>query len=588
MTLRLLRAMFASGRNAELMLATVSINLLGLGSSLYSINVLNRYVSVGITTTLMTLTAGVAIALAFEWSLRRERQKVLDEIAARVETAAADRVLKAFNHASLGALGTVPIAVRREALGAPAMFQQMATHSNLGALLDAPFMLLYVAAIALLHPPLGLIAAVLCLFTLATGVLGERRARKPAEEHSRASGRAQQMGQFLLAAGEAIRGLPMAGAFARRWADVQQESLATRRQGFHLQGFLQTHIQTIGQITTVLIYAVGAVAAVKADISTGALIGASILAGRAFAVCSRAAYLADPLVRAGKAQQALRQIEALPCADEGATEPAAFKGRIELNDLAFAYPGQPVPLFERLSLDLAPGSVMVLTGPNGSGKSTLLRLMMGVLQTDRGQVRIDGIEQRQIARSHWLIHAGYSPQEPLFFDGTLRENLLLDRPVDDETLISLCREMGLEEFLANDPKGLDRQITSHDTGLSAGMRRRLVLIRALLSQPRFVFLDEPTEGLDAAGHAAVARLLNRLVNHSCTLIIASNEAFIQRAADVVLDLSVKPTPALKRNPARAIQPGTDTTTAQAAPPVVQLVGESVAGPRLASGGGAHG
>jgi ATP-binding cassette subfamily C protein LapB len=73
MTFRLFRALFSSGRTGELLFATISINLLGLGSSLYSINVLNRYVSVGISATLFTLTAGVAIALVFEWSLRRER-----------------------------------------------------------------------------------------------------------------------------------------------------------------------------------------------------------------------------------------------------------------------------------------------------------------------------------------------------------------------------------------------------------------------------------------------------------------------------------------------------------------------------------
>ncbi len=375
----------------------------------------------------------------------------------------------------------------------------------------------------------------------------------------------------------------MGRAFARRWSEVQEASLSTRRHGFQLQGFLQTHIQTIGQATTVLIYAFGAIAAVRADISTGALIGASILAGRAFAVCSRTAYLADPLVRADKAQQALRQIEALPAADEGSTEPAQFKGRVEVSELAFAYPAQPVPLFERLSFELAPGSVMVLSGPNGAGKSTLMRLMMGVLQSDRGLVRIDGIEQRQLSRSHWLAHAGYSPQDALFFDGSLRENLLLDRPVDDATLLSLCAELGLEEFLANDPKGLDRLITSHDTGLSAGMRRRLVLIRALLSKPRFVFLDEPTEGLDASGHAAVARLLNRLVNDSCTLIIASNEAFIQRAADLVLDLSVKPTPALRRNAARAPQAGSESPATAPAVPAVQLVTDGSASKLTANG-----
>jgi ATP-binding cassette subfamily C protein LapB len=450
----------------------------------------------------------------------------------------------------------------------------------------------YVAAIALLHPPLGAIAGLVCLLVLLIGVVGERRGRGPAEEHAKANGRSQQMGQFLLAAGETLRGLPLIGAFSRRWAEVQAEALGSRRTSFGLQGFLQTNVQSTGQILTVLIYAAGAVAAVNADITTGALIGASILAGRAFAVCSRAAYLADPLVRAGRAQEALRQVERLPSAELGSAEPAQFLGRIEVVDLQFAYPSQPVPLFEQVGFDLSPGSVLVVTGPNGSGKSTLLKLMTGVLQSERGLVRVDGIELRQISRQCWLQQAGYAPQDAVFFDGTLRENLLLDRRVDDSSLIDLCREMGLQEFLASDPKGLDRMISSHETGLATGMRRRLVLVRALLDKPRFVFLDEPTEGLDAAGQAAVARLLNRLVNEGTTLVIASNEAFILRAADLTLDLSVKPAPALKRNPPRAAGQGTDAGAAGGAGSQAaqrpQLVAEAGASPRLAPAGGAHG
>jgi ATP-binding cassette subfamily C protein LapB len=71
-------------------------------------------------------------------------------------------------------------------------------------------------------------------------------------------------------------------------------------------------------------------------------------------------------------------------------------------------------------------------------------------------------------------------------------------------------------------------------------------VRALLGDPRIVFFDEPTEGLDAAGQAAVARLLSRMAKEGRTLVIASNEAFILRAADLVLDMSRKPTPALGR------------------------------------------
>jgi hypothetical protein len=166
-------------------------------------------------------------------------------------------------------------------------------------------------------------------------------------------------------------------------------------------------------------------------------------------------------------------------------------------------------------------------------------------------IEADMAVRHQLSPAWWHRHTGYAPQEPVFFDSSLRENLCLDREVDEGALLALMKEVGLEQFLASDPEGLDRQLTSHDTGLAMGLRRPLAPVRALLGNPRIVFFDEPAEGLDSAGQAAVARLLSRLAKEGRTLVIASNEAFILRAADLVLDMSRKPTPALGRWPSAA-------------------------------------
>ena len=83
--------------------------------------------------------------------------------------------------------------------------------------------------------------------------------------------------------------------------------------------------------------------------------------------------------------------------------------------------------------------------------------------------------------------------------------------------------------------------------MAMGLRRRFVLIRAILSHPKVIFMDDPTEGLDQAGQAAVAKLLNRLLNEGRTLVVASNETFILRAADIVIEMDKKPVPTVTRN-----------------------------------------
>lgn len=552
-------------RAPELMAATVAINILALGSSLYSIQLLNRYVTIGLTPTLVTLTLGVLVAIGFEVALRKQRQHVLEDITRAEDEAVSGRVFKAFVASRYEALGQVPLAGRREALAAPSAMQQLGSTANLGAVLDLPFGLMFVLAAGLLYWPLGVFSFVFCALALLLGAVGEREQRASADEHAKASARAQQLNQFLLSAGEAIRCLPLRLPLARRWTEVQGSSLGSRRDGMVLQANLQHSTQSLGQLLTVVVYAFGAVAVVRGDLSTGALIGASILANRAFAVCSRAAYLAEPLLRAGRAEEALAKVEVIEAENESGVTPAKFSGHLEVFDAAFAYPGQPVPLFERLNIDVPAGKVLVLSGPNGSGKSTLVKIMLGLLSPQRGLVRADGIELRQLAQDWWRNHIGYAPQEPVFFDGTLRENLLLDRDIDDAQLLDLVRELGLEGFLASDPAGLDRAITSHDAAMAMGQRRRFVLIRAILGNPRVIFMDDPTEGLDQAGQAMVARLLNRLLNEGRTLVVASNEAFILRAADWVVDMSKKPVPAVVRAVRNPPDPDKPALPTEAAP-----------------------
>lgn len=548
---KLASSLLADRRTPELMASTVAINLLGLGSSLYSIHLLNRYVTIGLTPTLVTLTLGVLLAIFFEVSLRKQRQKVLGEISAENDAQASGRVFKAFAQARFEPFSLLPLAGRREALSAPAAMQQLGSTNNLSSILDLPFTLFYVIGATLLYWPFGVFALMACGGALLLGVRGERVQRASAEAHSKASSRAQQLGNFLLSAGEAIRCLPLMAPLSRRWGGIQGDSLGSRRDGMVLQANLQQSIQTLGQLLTVAVYAVGAVAAVKGDLTTGALIGANILVSRAFAVCSKAAYLADPVLKASRAEAALQAVEAVEAETVAGVAPAALHGKLELVDVAFSYPQQPVPLFERLEVAVEPGQVVVLTGPNGSGKSTLIKVMLGLMTPKRGLVRADGIELRQLAQEWWRSRIGYAPQEAVFFDGTLRENLLLDREVDDALLLELIRDMGLEGFLANDPAGLDRVISSHDAAMAVGLRRRFLLIRAILNNPQVVFLDDPTEGLDQAGQAAVARLLNRLLSQGRTLVVASNEAFILRAADIVIEMDKKPVPGVTR-PARKL------------------------------------
>jgi ATP-binding cassette subfamily C protein LapB len=189
------------------------------------------------------------------------------------------------------------------------------------------------------------------------------------------------------------------------------------------------------------------------------------------------------------------------------------------------------------------GGVMAVVGGNAAGKSSMLKLLVGLLEPDRGHVKYDGMDLRQLVPDWWRQQLIYLPQEPQFFDGTLRENLIVMRPdTPDDTLLGWCRKLDLGGYLDAQPRGLETPIRNSGSHLPVGVRRRLALVRALLTQGRVVVLDEPFEGVDTKGAQAITVVLNELVGRGCSVIMATRDEFIIKSATIVLDLSSKPVP----------------------------------------------
>jgi ATP-binding cassette, subfamily C, bacterial LapB len=166
----LIRNLLKNEKSTELIASTIVINLLALGSSIYSIHLLNRYVSIGLTPTLVTLTVGALIAVVFEVMLRKLRQKVLDQINSKYDQTLNLRIFNAFTTAKFESLGQVELATKREALAATTQLQQLRSTQNLGAVLDLPFAILFVLLAALLYLPFGFLALLGCLIIITMGI----------------------------------------------------------------------------------------------------------------------------------------------------------------------------------------------------------------------------------------------------------------------------------------------------------------------------------------------------------------------------------------------------------------------------------
>ncbi|TQC45925.1 thiol reductant ABC exporter subunit CydD [Rhodococcus sp. WS4] len=183
---------------------------------------------------------------------------------------------------------------------------------------------------------------------------------------------------------------------------------------------------------------------------------------------------------------------------------------------------------------LEPGAVTVLTGPNGSGKTTAVHALLGLVEPERGDVRVAGAPVGSLDRSAWWAQVAWLPQHPVLVPGTLDENLRLTGDVVD--LEHACTATGFDQVLAELPEGWNTRVESGGTGLSLGQRQRLALTRVLATRRPVLVLDEPTAHLDDAAERTVLDSLRSLAAAGRTVVVVGHRPTVLAAADRVIEV----------------------------------------------------
>lgn len=201
--------------------------------------------------------------------------------------------------------------------------------------------------------------------------------------------------------------------------------------------------------------------------------------------------------------------------EESASLPVVLQGAIDLHEVSFAYV-QGKPVLHKAGLRIPAGSHALLIGPSGGGKSTLADLLLGHLQPDQGHICIDGVSIAQVPVAELRRRVAVVDQEPIFFPGTVAENLRFVQPLaTDEELVDLLRLVGLE----TPEVGLQTSVGGVGVALSRGQRLRLALARVLLQAPSILILDETTSAVEQDMERQLLALVrSRFTGRTCLFI----------------------------------------------------------------------
>jgi ATP-binding cassette subfamily B protein len=219
----------------------------------------------------------------------------------------------------------------------------------------------------------------------------------------------------------------------------------------------------------------------------------------------------------------------------GGISTPAQEGRLALMGLGFTYPGAARPALSGLSVELAPGRLVLVTGPSGAGKSTIARLLLRFYDPTAGSILLDGIDLRDRTLAALRHSVTLLPQETVVVDGTVAENIGYGSPgARPPAIADAARAAHAEEFISRLPDGYDTRLGSHGHQLSGGQRQRIAIARALLRNTPVLVLDEPTTGLDAAATAAVVPALRVLMRGRTTVLISHDLRLGPLADDVLV------------------------------------------------------
>ncbi len=509
------------GIYAWALLGTVAINLFGAVIPFFTMAVYDRVVPNNALSSLWVLASAAVIVVLFDFAIKVTRSHLVDAASRRVDISLSSRIFSQalrLRAASRPASGGVLANVVRDFESVRDFF----TSTTLTVLGDMPFVLFFIAIIALVAGPLALIPILLIPTALGAALLLRKPMNRILEENTQAS--SQRTAHLF----EVMNGLDTVKCVgAESWARRKWELLTVKLSGdsVRLRGLaaLGNYITgSLTSLTTVLMVTFGALMIAANELTLGQLIAASMLSSRAVAPISQLAGIIVRWQQTKIALEALNQIMDAPTDDEdGKLHLPAIRGQVELRDVSFAYPGS-TPLLNGMNLRVTPGEKVAFIGRIGSGKSTVLKLLLNLYQPEKGTVMIDNIPVSHVDPHNLRRQIGYVPQDVVLFHGDIRENILMGATdISDAELLEAIHIACLEPTLAQLPEGLSTQVGERGERLSGGQRQAIGIARALVRKPRLLLMDEPSSMIDPGTEN---QLIQNLRNHlqETTLILVTH------------------------------------------------------------------
>ena len=509
----------------DVLIASFLINLFVLAQPLFVMNVYDRVVPNNAVETLWALAIGVVIVYLFDLVLKLLRAYLVELAAKRTDVVLSAQLFeKVLN---------LKMVARPNSTGAFAsrlhdfdMLRNFVTSSTMLTLIDLPFVVLFLVFIFYLGSWLVVVPIVIFPLGLYIAFRAQQKLRPTIENVMRGSAKKNATLIESLVGIETIKTMGAESQIQRAWEQsvgyVSQWSLQSRITS---NGALQT-VQFLQQIAMVAIVVTGVYLISDQSLTLGGLIACVILNGRALAPMSQVASLLVSYDHAEATLKSLNEVMELPVErdpEKRYLHRPVYEGKIQLKQVCFSYPEQPMPALDNINITINPGEKVGIIGRIGSGKSTLAKMLIRLYDPSSGSVLLDGFDAQQLDPADLRKNLGYVAQDAKLFYGTVRENITFGlNAVSDEEVVAAATKAGILELVNSHPLGFEMPVGERGETLSGGQRSAISLSRVFLRSPRVLLMDEPTAAMDQGTEERMRQQI-RTEFTDCTLLLITHK-----------------------------------------------------------------
>lgn len=523
----------------SLFLVNFGINMAALAVPIFIMAVFGYVIPSKSSDSLIMLVLGISMVILAEFALRNLRSKILAYIGARFDSALSVEVFERLLYMPFQFVQSAPIGAQLSRLRQFEKLRELFIGSLGTAILDLPFILIFIAAIALIGGWLAAIPVVLVALYFILAVITIPIAKRQTMQSGDAKTKKQNIMMELFLNQRDIRNVGGEKIWQSRFERASASFGALDFKSQHFSQKVQIMSQALSMYAGVIMLGFGTIAVINGNLNIGGLIAIMAIVWRILSPLQNAFM---SLSRVGRLIESVRLINNLMRLQTERTPGVipnisrSFDGHIRTKDLSFRYQQATEAAIRGLNVDIAPGEIVAITGPSGSGKSTFLKLLAGLYKAQSGSITFDHLDIRQLDLGELRFEISFQQDRPRFFYGSIEQNVKMNDPAIEISEINrMMTQFNVPLDHPDLDEGLETRLRSDTLSkMSDSLKQRLLLVVTFAKQAAYYFLDEPANFIDFETDQKFMAHIGNLRGKSTVLFTTQRPSHMKMADRVIV------------------------------------------------------